>query len=331
MMRKIDVTAIGNAIVDVIASTDDAFLATECIKKGSMNLIESERAASLYKKMKSPIIACGGSAANTVVGLSSLGANCAFIGKVRNDDAGAAFQSNMDELNIAFKTPHSTKGLETAKCLVFVTPDAQRSMNTFLGASIDLSPKDISPSEIQNSQLVYLEGYLWDPPQAKDAFLKAIEIAKASQTKVALSLSDSFCVERFRKEFRDLIVEHVDILFANQAEIIALYETETFDAAAMLAKQHCDTLALTRDALGSVILTGDTVLNIGAEKITNVVDTTGAGDLYAAGFLYGFTHNMKPKECGRLGSLVAGQIIQHFGARPEKSLKPLIAQAASGG
>jgi len=327
---KIDVTAIGNAIVDVISVTDDAFLDREGIKKGSMNLIEGARANQLYNKMTSPVTACGGSAANTVVGLSDLGAGTAFIGKVKNDEAGLIFQQGMVDNGIIYKTVPSNDPAETARCLVFVTPDAQRSMNTHLGASINLSESDIEADLVVHSRVLYLEGYLWDPPGAKAAFLKAITLAKNARTKVALSLSDAFCVKRHRPEFRDLVANHVDILFANEEEIISLYEAPDFDTATTAARKDCDLLALTRDARGSVVIRGETVIAIAAEYVPNVVDTTGAGDLYAAGFLYGFISDMNLRMCGTLGGLAAAQIITHFGARPEASLKQLIAKVSAG-
>ena len=324
MVRKLDVVAIGNAIVDIIAPSDDAFLDRVNIKKGAMELIDGARASLLEGKMVSPVASCGGSAANTVVGLSNLGGNCGFIGKVKNDAAGEQFKSSMKELNIIFETPPSTEGAPTAKCLIFVTPDAQRSMNTFLGASTELQPLDLSKELIGLSKILYLEGYLWDPPNAKRAFLEAINIAKESKTKVALSLSDAFCVDRYRSEFLDLIEKHVDILFGNETEILSLYQTKSFDEAVQLVQKDCDVVALTRDARGSVVLENDNFFEIKPQKVSKVIDTTGAGDLYAAGFLYGISRDMDIRQCGKLGGLVASQIITQFGARPETSLAPLI-------
>ena len=324
MVRKLDVVAIGNAIVDIIAPCDDAFLDRVNIKKGAMELIDGERASFLEGKMVSPVASCGGSAANTVVGLSNLGGNCGFIGKVKNDAAGEQFKISMKELNIIFETPPSTEGAPTAKCLIFVTPDAQRSMNTSLGASTELQPLDISKELIGLSKILYLEGYLWDPPNAKRAFLEAINIAKASKTKVALSLSDAFCVDRYRSEFLDLIEKHVDILFGNETEILSLYQTESFDEAVRLVQKDCDVVALTRDERGSVVIENENLFEIKPQKVSEVIDTTGAGDLYAAGFLYGISRDMDIRQCGKLGGLVASQIITQFGARSETSLVSLV-------
>ena len=324
MVRKLDVVAIGNAIVDIIAPSDDAFLDRVNIKKGAMELIDGARASLLEGKMVSPVASCGGSAANTVVGLSNLGGNCGFIGKVKNDAAGEQFKSSMKELNIIFETTPSTEGAPTAKCLIFVTPDAQRSMNTFLGASTELQPLDLSKELIGLSKILYLEGYLWDPPNAKRAFLEAINIAKESKTKVALSLSDAFCVDRYRSEFLDLIEKHVDILFGNETEILSLYQTKSFDEAVQLVQKDCDVVALTRDVRGSVVIENKNFFEIKPQKVSKVIDTTGAGDLYAAGFLYGISRDMDIRQCGKLGGLVASKIITQFGARPETSLTPLI-------
>ena len=324
MVRKLDVVAIGNAIVDIIAPSDDDFLGRFNIKKGAMELIDDERASFLAGKMTSPVASGGGSAANTVVGLSNLGGNCGFIGKVKNDVAGEQFKTSMEELNIIFETPPSTEGASTAKCLIFVTPDAQRSMNTFLGASTELQPLDISKELIGHSKILYLEGYLWDPPNAKQAFLEAIKIAKASKTKVALSLSDAFCVDRYRSEFLDLIKKHVEILFGNETEILSLYQTKSFEEAVQMVQKDCNVAALTRDARGSVVIDKKNFFEIKPEKVSEVIDTTGAGDLYAAGFLYGISRNMDIRQCGKLGGLVASQIITQFGARPERSLLDLI-------
>ena len=324
MVRDLDVIAIGNAIVDMISSSDDALLTHVKIQKGAMELIDSERARFLEEKMVAPVVTCGGSAANTIVGLSNLGAKCGFIGKVKDDGAGKQFKRSMEGLNIIFETPPNTEGKPTAKCLIFVTPDAQRSMNTFLGASTELQPSDISKDFIGRSKILYLEGYLWDPPNAKKAFLEAINIAKASDTKVALSLSDAFCVDRYRSEFLDLVRTHVDILFGNETEILSLYQTENLNEATELVQDDCEIVAVTRDSRGSIVIENRRVFEIAAEKIDTVIDTTGAGDLYASGFLYGMTRDMDIMQCGRLAGLAASSIITQFGARPEESLMPLI-------
>ena len=328
MVRDLDVIAIGNAIVDMIASSDDAFLRHVNIQKGAMELIDSERARFLEEEMLAPVVTCGGSAANTVVGLSNLGAKCGFIGKVKDDRAGKQFKRSMEGLNIIFETPPNTEGEPTAKCLIFVTPDAQRSMNTFLGASTELRPSDISKDLIGRSKILYLEGYLWDPPNAKKAFLEAINIAKAADTKVALSLSDAFCVDRYRSEFLDLVRTHVDILFGNETELLSLYQVENLNEAIGLVQDDCEIVAVTRDSRGSIVIENRRVFEIAAQKIDTVIDTTGAGDLYASGFLYGITRDMDIRQCGKLGGLVASSIITQFGARPEESLMPLIDRVA---
>ena len=328
MVRDLDVIAIGNAIVDMIASSDDAFLRHVNIQKGAMELIDSERARFLEEEMIAPVATCGGSAANTIVGLSNLGAKCGFIGKVKDDRAGKQFKRSMEGLNIIFETPPNTEGEPTAKCLIFVTPDAQRSMNTFLGASTELRPSDISKDFIGRSKILYLEGYLWDPPNAKKTFLEAINIAKAADTKVALSLSDAFCVDRYRSEFLDLVRTHVDILFGNETELLSLYQVENLNEAIGLVQDDCEIVAVTRDSRGSIVIENRRVFEIAAQKIDTVIDTTGAGDLYASGFLYAITRDMDIRQCGKLGGLVASSIITQFGARPEESLMPLIDRVA---
>ena len=290
MVRDLDVIAIGNAIVDMIASSDDAFLKHVNIQKGAMELIDSERARFLEEEMLAPVATCGGSAANTIVGLGNLGAKCGFIGKVKDDRAGKQFKRSMEGLNIIFETPPNTEGEPTAKCLIFVTPDAQRSMNTFLGASTELRPSDISKDFIGRSKILYLEGYLWDPPNAKKAFLEAINIAKAADTKVALSLSDAFCVDRYRSEFLDLVRTHVDILFGNETELLSLYQVENLNEAIGLVQDDCEIVAVTRDSRGSIVIENRRVFEIAAQKIDTVIDTTGAGDLYASGFLLSLIH-----------------------------------------
>lgn len=322
-----DILGIGNAIVDVIAPADDEFLHRLGLPKGGMSLIDAGQAVSLYAAMAPARESSGGSAANTVAGLASLGGKGAFIGKVRDDLLGLVFRHDITALGVAFPTPASVEGPPTARCLILVTPDAQRTMNTFLGASADLGPEDIDADIVAASQVTYLEGYLFDPPRAQAAFRQAAGIAHRAGRKVGLSLSDAFCVERHRAEFRDLIENHVDILFANEAEITALYQTHDFDLAAQTVRGQCEIAVLTRSAQGSLIVTKDAIHRIEAAKIGKLVDTTGAGDLYAGGFLFGLTHGMSLPDCGRLGSLCAAEIISHVGARPEVSLKELVAKA----
>ncbi|MDA0340379.1 MAG: adenosine kinase [Proteobacteria bacterium] len=329
--KTMDVTGIGNAIVDVIARTDDAFLTDNAIEKGAMNLVDAERSNAIYERMGPGIEMSGGSAANTIVGLASLGGQGAFIGKVKEDSFGKVFRHDIIAAGVRFETGLSTSGPPTASCLVLVTGDAQRSMNTHLGACVDLGPEDVDEDLIRASKTIYLEGYLWDPPRAKEAFLKAAAIAHGSGGQVALSLSDPFCVGRHRDEFLQLVERHVDILFANEDEITSLYQVSDFDSALQAVRGHCDTVALTRGAKGSVVLSGGEVHVLDAEPVGKVVDTTGAGDLYAAGFLYGYTQQMDPARCGRLGGIAAAEIIGHYGARPEADLKALATAALGGG
>ncbi len=320
---QFDVTGIGNAIVDVIAQADDGFLAEENIAKGGMTLIDAERATSLYAKMGPGREVSGGSAANTIVGVASLGGKAAYIGKVRDDELGGIFAHDIRAAGVTYQTSPSTDGPPSARCLILVTPDAQRSMNTFLGASSLLSAADLDETLITMAQVTYLEGYLFDQQPAKEAYYKAAGIAHAAGRMVSLTLSDAFCVDRHRADFRHLVAEEVDILFANEAEIISLYEVETFDEALQRVREDCGIVALTRSEHGSVIARDDEIHVISAEAVGSVIDTTGAGDLYAAGFLFGFTHGRPLAECGRLGSIAAGEIISHFGPRPETSLKEL--------
>jgi sugar/nucleoside kinase (ribokinase family) len=324
---NIDVVGIGNAIVDVIAHADDAFLAREALVKGTMTLIDAERAEALYRIMGPAVEISGGSVGNTMAGLASLGGQGAYIGKVRDDMLGDIYRHDITAIGVRFETPAATSGPGTARCLILVTPDGQRTMNTYLGACADLGPADIDPEVIAAAQITYLEGYLFDPPQAQEAFRKAAAIAHAAGRKVALSLSDPFCVERHRDAFRDLVDGHVDILFANEAEICSLYETTDFTAAAAAVRGYVAIAALTRSAEGSVILADSAEHHVAAAPVARVVDTTGAGDLYASGFLFGLTRDRPLPTCGEIGSLCAAEIISHVGARPEAALSRLIAEA----
>jgi len=323
----IDLVGIGNAIVDVIAHADDAFLAREALVKGTMTLIDADRAEALYAMMGPAIEVSGGSVGNTMAGLASLGGRGAYIGKVRDDFLGEVYRHDITAIGVRFDTPAATTGPGTARCLILVTPDGQRTMNTYLGACADLGPADIDPEVIAAAQITYLEGYLFDPPVAQEAFRKAAAIAHAAGRKVALSLSDPFCVGRHREAFRDLVDGHVDILFANEAEICSLYQTADFAAAAAAVCGHVATAALTRSAAGSVILADGAEHRIVAAPVARVVDTTGAGDLYASGFLYGLTRDRPLPTCGEIGSLCAAEIISHVGARPETALSRLVAEA----
>ena len=322
-----DVVGIGNAIVDVLAKADDAFLKRQGLAKGTMALIDAARAEVLYAEMGEGIEASGGSAANTIAGLASLGGRGAYVGKLRDDELGAIFAHDLKSIGVAFKTPPLTSGPPTARCLILVTPDAQRTMNTFLGACVELGPEDIDPELISAAQVTYLEGYLFDPPRAMEAFRKAAELAHKAGRKVALSLSDPFCVGRHRADFLELVDQHVDVLFANEHEIASLYQTEHFELAAEAVRGHCEIAVLTRSERGSSIVTAKAMLHVAPAPVARVVDSTGAGDLYAAGFLYGLTHGRDLETCGKLGSLCAGEVIGHFGARPETSLKILAKSA----
>ena len=322
MTASLDVVGIGNAIVDVIAHADDAFLAEEGLTKGTMALIDAARAEQLYGRMGPGIEVSGGSAGNTMAGIASLGGKGAYIGKVRDDQLGNVFRHDMTAIGVRFATAPATAGPATARCLILVTPDAQRTMNTFLGACVGLGPEDIAEDLVAAAQVTYLEGYLFDPPRAKEAFRRAATIAHAAGRQVALTLSDPFCVERHRAEFRDLLEHHVDILFANEAEITALFQSG-FDEAVRQVSGLCEIAALTRSEKGSVVATAADTVAVPAAPVARIVDTTGAGDLYASGFLHALTRGRNLADCARLGSLCASEVISHFGARPETPLAAL--------
>lgn len=319
-----DVIGIGNAIVDVLSKAEDSFLEENGIAKGGMTLIDAQQADSLYEKMGPGVECSGGSAANTIACLANLGARGAFIGKVKEDALGKIFSHDLKAQGVDFSSSPATEGLSTARCLVLVSDDAQRSMNTFLGACVNLTVDDIDPDYIARGAVTYLEGYLWDPDHAKEAFLKAAKAAHDAGRKVALSLSDAFCVDRHRVSFQNLVENHVDILFANEDEIKSLYETDDFDTALQQVRDKCSVIALTRGAKGSVILAGNEVHVVDAEPVEQVVDTTGAGDSYAAGFLFGYTRDFDMGTCARIGSICATEIISHYGARPEADLADLV-------
>lgn len=322
--KKIDVLGIGNAIVDVIARHDDAFLDQNGLVKGSMQLVDEAGALSLYDKIGPGTEISGGSAANTIAGITSLGGSAGYIGKVATDQIGDVFAHDIRAAGVVYHTAALDGGPKTARCIVIVTPDGQRTMSTFLGASALLGPDDISEDAISGAAITYLEGYLWDRPEAKDAFRKAARLATKNQAQVALTLSDAFCVDRHRNSFLGLIRDGVDVLFANEAELLSLYQTTSFaDAMAAVAKD-CTLAAVTRSEKGSVIVADGTVTEVPAQAVDEVVDTTGAGDLYAAGFLFGLARNKPVAECARLGHVAAAEIISHLGARPQAELKTLI-------
>jgi len=328
--RRFDVTAIGNAIVDVIAAADEALLVQHGLVKDAMTLVDAADAERLYGIMGPGRETSGGSAGNTVAGIAALGGRTAYIGKVADDQLGDVFTHDIRATGVTYDTPPLKEGLSTARCLIFVTPDAHRTMQTFLGATTQLGPEDVNIDYITSSTVVYLEGYLWDQPRAKQAMREAAIKAHVAGVKVSLTLSDSFCVDRYRSEFLDLAEHHVDILFANEAEILSLYQVGTFDEALQRVRGHCEIAALTRSEKGSVIVSGDELHVIDAVPAVTVVDTTGAGDAYAAGFLYAYTHDCDLVTCGRLGGAMAAEIISHYGARPESDVTAIAAPILSG-
>ncbi len=318
------VAGIGNAIVDVISREEEAFIDKMSLTKGAMTLVDGARSREIYDQMGKAVEESGGSAGNTMAGIASLGGKAAFIGKVDSDQLGDIFRHDIRADGVDFDTPSTVDGVGTGCCLVVVTPDAQRTMNTYLGVAVELSPEDVDPDVIAGSAVTYMEGYLWDPPKAKQAFLKAAEIAHGAGRKVSLSLSDPFCVDRHKQEFLDLVDNQVDILFANEDEIKALYDTDTFDAAVAAVRGRCEIAALTRSDKGSMVVTTDEIVEIAASPVADVVDTTGAGDQYAAGMLYGLTHGLPLSECLRIASIAAAEVISHLGARPLEPLFKLL-------
>ena len=322
----LDVVAVGNALVDVLSPASDEFLVEQELVKGATALIDADRAHALYERMGPGTEMSGGSAANTAVGIASLGGRSAFIGRVRDDLLGRVFAHDIRAAGVAFDTPPATAGDPTGRCLILVSPDAERTMNTFLGAAAQLHPDDVSPGLVGAAAVVYLEGYLFDQPDAKAAFRHAARTAHEAGRRVALSLSDTFCVERHRADFVALVEHDVDLLFANEAEACALFRVPTLDDATVAAARHCEVAALTRGAKGSVVVSRDELVEIPVHPIPgDVVDTTGAGDLYASGFLFAFTRGYDLAGCGRVGALAASEVISHLGARPAHSLAELAA------
>ena len=322
----LDVLTIGNALVDVLATVDDAVLARHGLAKGSMRLCDADEAAAVYASMGPAVERSGGSAANTAVGVASLGGRAGFVGRVRDDQMGAVFTHDIRAAGVVFETPPAASGPPTGQCLVLISPDAQRTMSTHLGTAGLLEASDVADEQVASAAITFLEGYLWEEPSAKEAILGAISAAHAAGRQVAFTLSDSFCVERNRAEFLSLIESSIDILFANEAELTSLYESDDFDACVERVRGVVSLAAVTRGAEGSVLVTADRREEIGAEPV-EVVDTTGAGDLYAAGVLYGVAAGHDLAVAGRLGALAAGEVISHVGARPEVSLAELAAKA----
>lgn len=328
MTALFDVAGIGNAIVDVLSYCDDALVRSQGMMKGTMTLIDEQRAEDLYHMMGHATECSGGSAANTMAGLSSLGGRAAFIGKVYDDQLGKIFRHDLNGVGVYFTTPAATSGRATGRCLIFVTPDAQRTMNTYIGACAQIRDEDIDPAIVEKALVTYVEGYLWDEPETKQALRKAMTLAKGAGRKVAMTLSDVFCVERHRQDFLELLDGQIDILFANEAELMALFQTADFDAAVAAVQGRCEVAAVTRSEKGSLLVTAEEQTKIAAKPIRELVDTTGAGDLYASGFLYGYTRGYSLERCGEIASLAAADIIQHLGARPLKPLRHLLPQAA---
>jgi sugar/nucleoside kinase (ribokinase family) len=325
-MAEYDLVGIGNALVDVLAPVDDLFLEGQGLDKGAMTLVDMDRARAIYSKMPPAQEVSGGSCGNTMAGFASLGGKGAFIGKVRDDQLGNVFRHDMHAIGVNFATPAASDGPATGSCLVLITPDAQRTMCTNLGAATHLGPNDIDKNVIQAAKVVYMEGYLFDPPKAQEAFVKAANAAHEAGRKVALTLSDPFCVDRHRNAFQTLVQDHTDILFGNEEEIKSLYQVDDFDKALQHARGHCEIACLTRGSKGSVILSSEGTHIIDPRPLDKVVDTTGAGDQYAAGFIYGFTQGMDLHRCGQIATLTATEIISHVGARPEVNLAELVAR-----
>jgi sugar/nucleoside kinase (ribokinase family) len=324
---KYDVLGIGNAIFDVLVRADESFLAAHGMTKGGMALIDEARAGAIYRDMGPATEMSGGSAANTIVGIANLGARAAYVGKVRDDQIGRLYTHDIRAAGVAFETSPATDGPATGCSYILVTPDGERTMNTYLGAAQELMPADIDAAEVAASALLYLEGYLWDPENAKEAFLKASTIAHDAGRQVALTLSDSFCVDRYRDEFLELMRNGtVDLVFANEAELHSLYQTSDFETALKQLRSDAKLAVVTRSEKGCVVASESGVTAVSAFPVEKIIDTTGAGDLFAAGFLFGLARGAGHENAGRLGALAAAEIIQHIGARPQVSLKELARQ-----
>ena len=319
--REFDVLCIGNAIVDVIARVDEAFVARHGLVKGSMNLIDEERAELLYGDMGRAVEVSGGSAGNTAAGIASFGGKAAYFGKVKDDQLGAIFRHDMRAQGVNFETPAAQEGPATARSFILVTPDGERTMNTYLGACVNFTTGDVDAAAVEASSVLYMEGYLWDRPEAKEAFKLAARIARKAGRQTSITLSDSFCVERHRDSFLELIRNDIDIVFANESEIKSLYQTQNFDGAMQAIARDCAVAVLTRSAAGSVVVAGSEVHAAPAYPVSKVVDVTGAGDLFAAGFLFGYTNGHPLAACAQLGALAAAEVISHVGARPEVNLR----------
>jgi sugar/nucleoside kinase (ribokinase family) len=329
MSVALDVVGIGNALVDVLDHKPHDFIERHDLAKGTMSLIEEDRAHQLYRAMEPALQMSGGSAANTMVGIASLGGSAAYIGRVRDDELGRVFAEDLRATGVEFSVPPAIEGPPTGRCVIVVTPDAERTMNTYLGASTDLGPEDVDPDLIARAKLVYLEGYLWDRPSAKEAFREAARLAHAAGRQVALTLSDPFCVDRHRESFVELIDGAVDVLFANSEEVTSLFQVSGFDEALKQLRGRVSVAAVTCGAQGSVVLAGDDLHRVASYPVP-VLDTTGAGDMYAAGFLHGLAQGWDLPECGWLGSATAARIIAQTGARPSTPLAPLVRDVLEG-
>ena len=328
MPTTYDVTAVGNAIVDIVAEVDPAVIEQVDLPKGIMSLIELPQSKAIYEKLTGTKESSGGSAGNTIAALAALGRKAAFIGRVRDDQFGEVYAHDINSTGATFAATPRTEGEETGRCMVMVTPDADRTMATYLGTATDLGPEDLDEDAISEAAVLYLEGYLWDKPAAKDAFRHAMELAHKSERRVALSLSDPFCVERHRNSFKEIIKDSVDILFANRDELLSLAQTDDFEAALATVADQVAVVAITRSEQGATIVTGGVRVDVPADKVAKLVDTTGAGDLFAAGFLNGIATAQSPEVCGQMGCAAAGVVIQHLGARCEA---PLIDRFKAGG
>jgi len=320
---EFDVVGIGNALVDVLTHEDDAFIDANGLVKGAMTLIDARRAEALYSAMGRGIEVSGGSAANTIAGIASFGGKAAYIGRVFDDQMGAVFAHDLRSTGAAFRCPPATEGPPTGRCLIVVTSDAERTMNTYLGSSEYFGPEDVDGDLIASAQVTYLEGYLFDRPEAQEAYWKASRIAHDAGRRVSLTLSDTFCVERHKEAWRSLVDDQVDILFANEGEAMALYDVDSVEAVLEHVKADVEIAAVTCGPKGSLVVYEGEVIEVAAHPVDKVVDTTAAGDLYAAGFLYGFTNGRSLESCGRLGSVAASAVLGHTGARPGLSLAQL--------
>lgn len=326
--ERLDIVGIGNAMVDVLAKTTDEFLLAESIRKGGMTLIDADQAEALYSKMGPATEMSGGSAANTIAAFAALGGSAGFIGKVAADQLGEVFRHDMKASGVAFTTAPLKDGPSTARCMILITPDGQRTMSTYLGACVNINSQDLDHDMLKAASMTYLEGYLFDKPSAQQTFRDACDIAHGAGKKVALSLSDSFCVDRHREAFLDLIKTRVDVLFANETEILSLFQTTDFNEAAQHAREVCSTAALTRSENGSFIVSNGDTFDVRPVPVAQVVDTTGAGDMYAAGFLYGMSIGLPLPECGRIASITASEVITHVGGRPQTDLAALVKKRA---